>query len=250
MPRPADSRAPAPTGLRGEPRLSVIVPALNEARHVANAVESARCDGAEIIVVDGGSADDTVALARRAGARVVAADPGRARQMNRGAELAKSPALVFLHADTVLPAGYADLVLDALGDPNVSGGAFEHETDLRTRGMLLIEKLIHFRAKYLQLPYGDQAIFVRRSTFAELGGFPDVSLAEDLLFVRRLRQRGRIAIVPARAITSGRRWRQLGIVKTTAVNQLIVAACLLGIPHERFGAMYRRLGRLARGGDS
>ena len=224
----------------GRPWLSVIVPALDEAGHVERAVASAGCEGAEVIVVDGGSGDGTDRLAEAAGARVIVGRVGRARQMNRGASAASGDVLLFLHADTVLPDGYAERVFDALLDPRVVGGAFRHATDRGGPAMAMLERLIHFRAKYLRLPYGDQALFVRRSAFESAGTFPDVPIAEDLAFVRRLRALGRLVILPAAAVTSARRWEKLGVLRATAVNQLIVAGCRLGVRPGRLAELYRR----------
>ena len=222
------------------PYVSVIIPALNEAGRVGSAVRSAEGDGVEVLVVDGGSADQTVARARAAGARVLQGRPGRAGQMNLGAAHAAGEVLLFLHADTVLPEGFAGMVFAALADAGAVGGAFEHATDHRGAVMSAVRRLVHLRAKYLHMPYGDQAIFVRRSAFRAVGGFPELAIAEDLHFLRRLRRRGRIAIVPARAITSGRRWRRLGPLRTTVINQLIVAGCVLALPPRWLARLYRR----------
>ena len=240
--RPEDLQGLAPDQSAGvlRPVLSVIIPALNEASHIASAVGSARCDGAEVLVVDGGSSDDTARLAARAGARVLQCAPGRAAQMNFGARAAGATALLFLHADTVLPAGYAARVFDALSDPGVVGGSFGFLTTLGAQAMGLITRVANFRSRYLRLPYGDQGLFVRRRAFEALGDFPDLPMAEDLVFVRRLRKLGRIAVLAEPAVTSARRWRQEGVWKTTAVNNVVLAACCLGVSPRRLA---RVLGR-------
>ena len=220
--------------------LSVIVPSLNNAAQIAAAVASARAERAETIVVDGGSRDGTPEIARRAGARVIRAQPGRARQMNRGAAVARGRVLLFLHADTVLPAGYVSCIFAALSDASVVGGAYGHRTDLPGRAMRLVEKLVLLRSKYLGLPYGDQAIFVRRAAFEAMGGFRDVGIAEDLALMRRLRRRGRIVIAPKAAVTSGRRWAELGILKTTAINQFVLLGLCLGIRADTLARLYNR----------
>ena len=223
------------------PYLSVIIPALNEAECIEAAVASARCEGVAVLVVDGGSADDTVELARQAGASVMSCPRGRAKQMNAGAAAAEGRTLLFLHADTILPDGFAGGIFDALSDPRVVAGAFTYRTDLDHPMMRVLERLVRFRSRRLHLPYGDQGLFVRRDIFESLGGFPDLPLAEDLHFVRRLKGVGRIASVPLAAVTSARRSRRHGVLKTTAINQLIVAGCFLGVPADTLAAVSRRL---------
>lgn len=222
------------------PYLSVVIPARNEAEHIEAAIATARADGIEIIVVDGHSSDETAALAERAGARVLTCPPHRARQMNAGAAIARGEILLFLHADTRLPDDYTVPLFDALSDASVVGGAFGYKTDMSGPGVSLLERLVGFRSRVLCLPYGDQALFVRRSVFESLGGFDDVSVAEDLRFVRRLCRCGRIMILAEPAVTSGRRARQLGLLRTTLVNQVILAGYVVGIPDRMLNWFYRR----------
>jgi len=210
--------------------VSVIIPAVNESQHMAAAARSATADGAEVIVVDGGSTDATPALAAEAGARVIASPRGRAAQQNRGAAVASGEVLLFLHADTRLPRGYVDHVFDACGDPRVVGGAFEFATDWRHPAMSVLAGLVRLRSRAMGLPYGDQGLWVRRAVFERLGGFADLAVAEDLDFVRRLKRCGRIVVAAAPAVTSARRWRQQGVLRTTLANQLIVGGCYLGVP--------------------
>ena len=236
-----DDLAGLPAGMRPvDPYVSVIVPALNESACVASAVRSATSEGAEVILVDGGSTDDTAARAEAAGARVLICPAGRAGQMNRGAGEACGQVLLFLHADTVLPVGYVSDVFEAMADPQTVGGAFGHATDLDRRSMKLVQRLVHFRARYLRLPYGDQGLFVRRSVFERIGGFPATPIAEDFHFVRSLRRRGRIAILPSQAITSGRRWHAMGVLRTTLINQFIVVGCLLGVSDRLLKNLYEK----------
>jgi rSAM/selenodomain-associated transferase 2 len=220
--------------------ISVVIPALNEAANVAAAVTSALAGGAtEVIVVDGGSSDDTVAVAESAGARVVVTGSNRARQMNEGAEAATGDVLLFLHADTVLPAGYGDAVAEALSEYGVAAGAFSLAIDASGAKYRLVEAVVDTRSRRSQLPYGDQAIFVRADTFADAGGFAVLPIMEDYEFVRRMRRRGRVVILPLRAKTSGRRWQRLGVVRTTVVNFAITVAYHLGISPGRLAAWYK-----------
>ncbi len=223
-----------------KPYVSVVIPALNEEKNIENAILSARNQNAEVIVVDGGSSDQTVKKAIAAGAMVKTSKPGRALQQNRGAEIAKGKTLLFLHADTILPGDYIDYVFEALMDPKTIGGAFRFKTDGDTPIMRIVEFLANFRSKYLKLPYGDQAVFVRRSAFEDNGGFPLIGIAEDLFFIRELARKGRIRIVPANAVTSARRWQRLGIFRVTLINQLIAAGCFMGIPPRLLATLYQR----------
>ena len=238
--RPADL-ASLPDDLDpNRPFLSVVIPALNEAGSIHQAIASARADGVEIIVVDGGSDDDTASMALAAGAQVVRTDPGRARQMNKGASVAQGEVLLFLHADTVLPAEYAPAVFHALADRSVAGGAFRYRTDLHSVLMKCAETSVNLRSRYLKLPFGDQAIFARRSAFESLGGFPDLAIAEDLYFVQRLKRLGQIVLLDLSVVTSGRRWQELGVIRTTVINHLILAGCRLGVSNDALGRLYRR----------
>jgi rSAM/selenodomain-associated transferase 2/rSAM/selenodomain-associated transferase 1 len=221
------------------PYLSVIIPTLNEAENIEKALHSAQAQGVEIIVVDGNSCDETVSLAQKSGAKVLTSSPGRVPQMNKGAATAQAEVLLFLHADTLLPSGYADMIFNVLSDSKVVGGAFAFDTDYKSPTMSVLRWLTNFRALYLHLPYGDQAIFVRKNVFQALGGFPEVPIAEDLQFIRRVHRYGRLEILPYPAVTSGRRWRRLGPVRTTIINQLIVFGSLLGISPKWLKILYQ-----------
>jgi rSAM/selenodomain-associated transferase 2/rSAM/selenodomain-associated transferase 1 len=220
-------------------RISVIIPALNEAGNVAAAVTSAAQDKPkEIIVVDGGSRDETARVAREAGATVLVSQAGRARQMNAGAICATGNVLLFLHADTLLPQDYSASVAQCLREPGVAAGAFGFAIGQPFRGSGWIEQTTNLRSRWLQMPYGDQGLFLRRSLFEELGGFTNVPILEDYELVRRLRQWGRVATLPQAAKTSGRRWQQLGCLRTTLTNIWLILAYHLGWPVERLVATY------------
>lgn len=221
-------------------QLSVVIPALNEAAQIAAAVSAARQGNPrEIIVVDAGSSDETVERACEAGAIVLRSRPSRARQMNAGASKATGNVLMFLHADTLLPRNYTSSVTKALSDPSIAAGAFRFSIGSDFPGRKLVEWGTNLRSSWAQMPYGDQALFLRRSIFEELGGFPDLPILEDYQLVRRLRRRGRIVTVPDLAITSARRWRQLGVVRTTLINQWIILGYRLGTPIDRLAANYK-----------
>ncbi len=226
--------------LTGEPRpvLSVVIPTLNEQGHIEATLAAARCEGAELIVADGGSTDRTVGLAERAGARVVAAPPGRARQQNAGAALAQADILLFLHADTRLPPDYAARVFETMLDTRAVGGGFLWRTDLNHPLMRVAERFVTWRTRYRNEPWGDQAIFVRRPVFERLGGFADLPIAEDWHFVRRLRSLGRMAAIEAPVITSARRWQRVGVLRTFAINWAIIAGLRVGLPGHWLARLY------------
>jgi len=216
---------------RSSSLLSVIIPTLNEEKNIAACLEATRnARNIERIVVDGGSADKTAEIARSWGATVITSEKGRARQMNAGARAAAGQFLLFLHADTILPEGFDEEVRYLLRRPRVSAGAFSFWLTRRSAFSLgLIRLITNWRSRYLQMPYGDQAIFIRSRLFHKIGGFPDLPIMEDYEIIRRLRKKGKIVTSPLPALTSSRRWQTLGIWKTTFLNSAIVAAYYLGI---------------------
>jgi len=221
--------------------LSVIIPVLNEAGNIRPLLEHLqRTPEVDVVVVDGGSQDGTQAIAQSLGARVLATAPGRAHQMNRGAAAATGGLLLFLHADTRLPNGFAAAVRSTLARPQVIAGAFNLKIQGRGWGLRLVEWGVRWRSHQRQLPYGDQALFCQREVFEQLGGFPEVPILEDFIWVLRARKRGKVAIAPLSVLTSGRRWEKLGIWQTTLLNQAIILGYHLGISPERLAYWYRR----------
>ncbi len=224
------------------PPLSIIIPVLNEARNLPETLKAARTfSNAEIIVVDGGSEDDTPEVATSLGAKVIHTAPGRAHQMNQGAKMATGEILLFLHGDTRLPSNYEQLVRQTLMQPEVVAGAFDLKIDGEGWGLRIVEWGVGLRSRLLQLPYGDQALFLKASMFHEIGGFPQLPIMEDFVLVQRLQQLGKIAIAPAFVVTSSRRWQSLGPCKTTLINQLVILAYFLGISPHAIAQWYRRL---------
>jgi rSAM/selenodomain-associated transferase 2 len=217
------------------PLVSVVIPALDEEASVRSAIESVRAD-AEVLVVDGGSRDATVSEAEAAGARVLQAPACRGLQLDVGARAAAGEWLVFLHADTRLEAGWR-AALRAL-DGDVIGGAFRFAVDSGKVGYRLIEAMVALRCRIFDLPYGDQAIFARRSVYGDVGGFPAYPLMEDVAFVSRLRRAGRLAFPSPRAFTSPRRWERHGLVRTTLRNWTIAGLYAAGCPPQRLARLY------------
>jgi len=210
--------------------LSVIIPALNEAAVLEETLAAAgRAEGVEVIVVDGGSRDGTPEVAARSGARVVRARPERARQMNLGASLARGRILLFLHADTLLPDGYDEHLRRILTEPGVVAGAFRFGLRERRRGLGWVTAGARLRSRFFHLPYGDQALFLRREVFDRVGGFPEIPIMEDVVFVRRLRACGRIVIGSLEARTSARRYLRHGVLRTVLLHQLLLAGHVLGV---------------------
>jgi rSAM/selenodomain-associated transferase 2/rSAM/selenodomain-associated transferase 1 len=228
-----------PEWARARPYLSVIIPALDEEAHIEETILNAQSPDAEVIVVDGGSGDSTVKRAERAGAAVLRGPRGRALQQNAGAAAASGSVLLFLHADTLLPKDYVTQVFETLMDRRVALGAFRFRTDLDRPLMRGIEFTTYIRSRYLRLPYGDQALFLRKSHFQAAGGFPEMPIAEDLVFVRLVSKLGRVGIAPADAITSARRWKEVGLLRTTLINQVILAGFALGISPKTLARLYR-----------
>ncbi|MGB5632698.1 MAG: TIGR04283 family arsenosugar biosynthesis glycosyltransferase [Waterburya sp.] len=221
--------------------ISIIIPVFNEAAIIKQTlVELKQYSGIEIIVVDGGSQDNTVAIAQQIATKVLTVlGKGRAGQMNAGADIAQGDLLLFLHADTQLPPGFIKLIIETLKQPKIIAGAFELAIDGSERSLRWVEILVKIRSHLLSLPYGDQAIFISKQAFFESGGFAEIPIMEDFEFIKRIKNIGRIAIAPAAVTTSGRRWQKLGVWQTTLINQFIIAGYYLGISPRKLGEFYR-----------
>ncbi len=213
---------------------------LNEERNIARALDAIRAGApsAEIIAVDGGSSDGSIAAAQSYADRVLASERGRARQMNAGAAVSSGDVLAFVHADTIVPQSFASEIAAALSDPRIVGGRFDVRLDDSSIPYRLIGFLISIRSRISRTGTGDQAIFVRRNVFEKLGGFPDLELCEDLDFSRRLKRAGQVACLRARVTTSARRWRKDGLVRTILRMWTIRALYLIGIAPSHLKRMY------------
>jgi rSAM/selenodomain-associated transferase 2 len=220
-------------------RVSVIIPTLNEAERIESAVRSAWDAGAsEVLVSDGGSRDATRELAAAVGARVVAGETRRALQLNRAAELAKGEVLIFLHADTLLPAGAAGDVVAAIAAGAVFGAfrlAFR-EPAIRLR---IAAAMINARTSLTRCPWGDQAQFIIRDRFLRESGFKDLPIMEDYELAIRMKRQGRVAILPTPVVTSGRRFLAKGVIRTAAINWRIVVSWRMGVSPEELARRYR-----------
>ena len=226
------------------PRISVIVPVLREASVIGPFLRRLRrlpAEGpVECLVVDGAPGADTLAVLGESDAIRLRAPRGRGVQMNAGAARASGETLLFLHADTALPANAFSAIAEALADPRVAGGAFDLSIDSPRPVFRVMERTASLRSRLTRIPYGDQAIFLRRSVFAVLGGYRPIPIMEDVDLMARLRRAGfRIRILPDRVRTSPRRWLREGIVRGTLRNWTIATLFGLGVPPERLVRYYR-----------
>jgi len=230
-------------------RIAVVIPVLDEAEQVlgaiasvapweqpgpsAPAMDAGSKSGPEILVVDGGSRDSSAASARRAGARVVEAGRGRARQLEAGWRASDADVIVFLHADTRLEAGWQAALSHAMADSRVAGGAYRLRFDAPGLVFRAVEFIVRLRVLLFALPYGDQAIFVRRSVLEATGGLPVTEVMEDLDLVRAIKRHGRLAALNCCATTSARRYLERGVWGTLFRNAVALMAWRVGADRAR-----------------
>ncbi len=220
-------------------RISVIIPALNEARGILSCLRSVTNQPGEfeLIVVDGGSVDGT-AEAVKPHARLIRSKRGRAVQMNVGARYSTGEILLFLHGDSHLPPRAFSLVERALADPRVVGGTFGLRFDSEKLLLRFIAFFSRFRFGYFH--YGDQGIFVKRRVFEQLNGFAEISFMEDVDFLKRLRRIGRVTLLDQPITTSARRFQERGIIHQQLMNIILVVFYLLGAKPENLKKWYER----------
>jgi rSAM/selenodomain-associated transferase 2 len=231
-----------PTALGASERIavtvSVIIPTLNEQDAIGETLRRLRHHRPhEIIVVDGGSRDGTCNLTGDAD-WLLHSSPGRAVQMNLGAEHASGDALLFLHADSFLEDGALPEAERALTLPGIAAGCFTMQVDAEGWWYRAIDGCATARVRLTGIVYGDQGLFVRRHDFARLGGFPRLGLMEDLFFSQKLRRLGRVVVVPRRIHVSARRWRHAGLVRQTLRNWALTALAAGGIHPDRLARYY------------
>ena len=218
--------------------VAAIIPTLNEESSLRRNLPEVLSAADEVVVSDGGSRANTLRLAEELGAQIVSGPPGRGPQLNRGAAATRSDALVFLHADTRLPDGAMPAIREAIDSGKVGGG-FLVRFDTDHRVMALGSRLVQLRTRLTQSPLGDQAQFVSRTIFNDLGGFRDWPSLEDLDLIRRMKRRGEVVVLPLEATTSARRYLEDGIGRTVALNWLIWALYFAGVPAQRLARLYR-----------
>ena len=222
--------------------MTVIVPVLHDVRWLEHALESVGGDSrVEIIVVNAGERTPTAVALEHCTPHVrwLASAPGRGRQMNLGARQAHGDWLLFLHADTRLPAGWIE-ELERVARGSAIGGSFRFKLDSERRLARALECGVAARVRWLDLPYGDQALFVRREIFVALDGFRELPLMEDVDFVRRLRRVGRLAHSAWPAVTSARNWDADGWIRRSGKNVILLLLFLAGVSPGWLAARYRR----------
>jgi rSAM/selenodomain-associated transferase 2 len=223
-------------------RVSIVVPVLNEAEGITatlQALQPLRRDGAELIVVDGGSTDATLARCAGLADQLLSSARGRARQMNIGAQAATGTVLLFLHADTRLPDAALNQVRRALASGERDWGRFDVVIEGRSRLFPLIAWMMNWRSRLTGIATGDQAMFVRCPSFDAVGGFVEQPLMEDIELSRRLCRRGRPACLRARVVTSGRRWEKHGVGRTIVLMWRLRLLYWLGVSPQRLAQAYR-----------
>lgn len=232
----------APSGVPPSAHLTIIVPVLNERSNIVGLLASLapfRERGVEVVVVDGGSKDGTLAAADPSADRLIVAPSGRARQMNAGAAAARAPVLLFLHADTRLPANADQLILDGLASTGLAWGRFDVRIEGSSRWLPFVAWLMNLRSRATGIATGDQAMFMDRRAFDALGGFPDQALMEDIELSSRLLRCGRPLCLKPPVVTSGRRWVSRGVLRTIALMWWIRLLYFFGVAPDRLVRLYR-----------
>ena len=220
-------------------KVSIIIPTLNEALILEDSLHAiSNLDPYEIIVADGGSTDLTVSLASGIATQVINSKPGRACQMNAGAKKATGNILLFMHADSKLTWQSFKRMKKAMMSITTAGGAFSLQIESEKTSLKAISLLATWRAKYLNLVYGDQAIFVRADIYQKMSGFSPLPICEDLDFFRRLSQEGNVILLKEKTHTSARRWKAEGILYTTLRNITIGTLFLIGFSPQTLSKWY------------
>lgn len=223
-------------------KISVIIPTLDEAKTLRETLQRLKKGiDLEIIVVDGGSRDATVAIAKEYTKNVFLSPPGRAAQMNEGARHAEGEILLFLHADSYISAGGIGKIIPAMIGKNAIGGAFQLEINSRNLLLRLIAWLANFRTRLTRIPYGDQGIFIARKVFQKFGGFPDLPLMEDVALAIRMKKEGTVALLREKIYTSPRRWEKEGILFTTIRNRVLMIGYFMGVSPNRLASCYKKI---------
>lgn len=224
-------------------KISIVIPVLNEAPIIQDTIDHIldlpRSGKIEVIVVDGSPGGETIGVIRNENVTKITAEKGRSKQMNMGASLASGEILLFLHVDTILPGNALKSIRSLMEDKEVVGGAFDLGILSDRPVFRLIEKAASFRSRITRVPYGDQAIFIRKDFFDEIGGFKDIPLMEDVELMRRIRKTGgKIQIIRSSVKTSPRRWEKEGVVRCTLRNWTLLALYRLGLPPEKLARFY------------
>lgn len=226
------------------PLLSIIIPVMDEDLIINDLIGHLYGlpfgNDSEIIVVDGNQSQNTLKAISRGDVKKIASFKGRGAQMNAGAAVAGGEILLFLHADTLLPRPALDQILLVLKQPDIAGGAFDLGINSNRWGFRLIETVASFRSRITRIPYGDQAIFIKKAVFKRLGGFGGFPLMEDVDLMRRVKKTGqKITIIPLKVLTSPRRWEKEGLFFSTLRNWILISLYLLGVSPQKLSKFYK-----------
>ena len=224
-------------------KLSIIIPVLNESRiinaTIAHLSELTFSGSLEIIVVDGNLSGNTINAIASSDIIKIIGSKGRGSQMNAGAAAASGNVLLFLHADTLLSHDALDQIMTAFQRYDIMGGAFDLEIASPKRIFRLIERAASIRSRLTRIPYGDQAIFLKKSVFDQIGGFKDIPIMEEVELMQRLKKAGKkIKFIPRKVRTAARRWEKEGIIYCTLRNWTLITLYLLGVPPEKLNKFY------------
>jgi rSAM/selenodomain-associated transferase 2 len=223
--------------------ISIVIPVLNEAALVTrtlSALQPLRAAGHQVIVVDGGSTDDTRVLSESLSDRLIRNPRGRSRQMNAGARLATGEILLFLHVDTFLPKGADQLMIGAMKSKRSRWGRFNVRLSGNHFLFRIIERLMNWRSRLTSIATGDQGIFVQRQLFETVGGFPEIDLMEDIALSKILKRYDRPVCLRQPVLTSSRRWEEKGILRTILLMWRLRFLYLLGSDSKRLAQIYER----------
>ena len=222
-------------------KISIIIPVRNEAENIGRLLpelQKYRERGHEIIVVDGGSEDETVSLARPLADSLLQTPAGRATQMNAGARKAKGTALWFLHVDSQVPEHADELISNALMNGDSTWGRFDVRLSGSNKSLRIVEAMMNMRSRLTGIATGDQAIFISHDLFVKVGGFPDQCLMEDVEISKMLKRHQSPVTLHEKLLTSSRRWEQNGIFRTIFLMWLLRAAYFFGVPAEKLCLRY------------
>jgi len=227
-----------------KPDISIVIPVLNEHAVINKTIKvlyHQQFSGIfEVIVVDGSKDGSTISRIQNKAVIKIISPPGRGPQMNSGARMASGKIILFLHCDTILPEGALNAVLDIMKNQLVKAGAFDLSIDAKGFFYRMIEKTASFRSRITKIPYGDQAIFIRKNYFFEIGQYRNIPIMEDVELMQRIKKaKGSIRIINKQTTTSARRWEQEGALRCTLRNWMILTLFFWGVKPEKLAAFYK-----------
>jgi rSAM/selenodomain-associated transferase 2 len=236
-------------------KISAIIPVFKEAKTIQHTLDHLAhlisFEPLEIIIVDGDTNRSTLRAVSQEGIIKISGPKGRGAQMNHGAAIATGDILLFLHADTLLPSNAIETILAVTKAKKVIGGAFDLRIDAGGLPFRVIEAFVRMRTRIIRMPYGDQAIFIKRQCFHAFGGYPDIPIMEDVALIRKMKKsRKKIIIIPVPVKTSARRWKTEGLLYCTLRNWALLLLYSAGISPERIAKYYPWRGDVTEPGNS